>query len=170
MKCSFAILFVAALTLAQAPKSQVPAIKHPRLAFVPTDGAAIVDTDMFDAQKYIEESGSDSTSAKAQRTAHETALMREFMDGFNQARECDGIVLMGAGDQKPDFSVQVMVDSHDTPKQKPVWVYVLRNMGTNKLAPVGSVDSGKEAAAGICRTVWTMADEDSKKVSQASSR
>jgi hypothetical protein len=170
MKSSLAILFLAVLACSQAPKSPQVGGKHPRLVLTETAGAAIVDTDMFDEQKYIEESGADSSSTKSKRTAHETALNREFMDGFNQSKECDGIVLMAAGDQKPDFSVQVMVDSHDTPNQKPVWMWVLRNVSTNELSPTRSEASGKDAAANICRSVLKIVAEGSKKATQASSR
>jgi len=112
-----------------------------------------MDTDVFDEQKYLEEAGSDSSSAKAKRVDHEAALTREFMDGFNQTKECDGIVLLSKGDNKPDFALQIIVDSHDTPGQKPVWNWILRDVHHDRLLPVGNEDSGKQAARGICLAV-----------------
>ncbi|HEY6249947.1 MAG TPA: hypothetical protein VI685_08295 [Candidatus Angelobacter sp.] len=162
MKTSLAILFLTLLSLAQAPDAQKG--KHPRLGFRQSKGATeFVDTDVFDEQKYVEETGADSTSIKAKRAAHEAILMREFMDGFNQAKECDGIVMLGAGDNKPDFELQVIIDSHDTPGQKTVWNWVLRDMSRNQILPVGNVDSGKEAAKGICTAVWKNTEADRKK-------
>jgi hypothetical protein len=135
-------------------KPQAREVRAPRLGFIRTPGVTpIIDTDVFDEQKYVEESGSDSSGVKSKRAAHEAALTRELMDGFNQARECDGVVLLGNGDQEPDFVLQVMVDSHDTPKQKPVWVWVLRDIGKNRLMPAKDEDSGLQAARSICMAV-----------------
>lgn len=132
----------------------------PRLAFVNTQTAlAFVDTDMFDQQKYVEEVGGDSESIRTKRASHEAELMKEFMDGFNQSKECDGIILMGEGDQKPDFALQIIIDSHDTPKQKTVWNWVVRDMANDRVLPVGfNIASGKDAAIGICQAVWKEAD------------
>ena len=45
-----------------------------RLGFVQAkDVTPIVDTDVFDEAKYVEESGSDSSAAKAKRAAQRTA-------------------------------------------------------------------------------------------------
>src|SRR5215468_11560732 len=90
-------LFVAAIVLVQAPNQpQQKQAQRPTLGFnETTDGSSITDTDVFDEQKYVEEGGGDSASVKTKRTTHETALMREFMDGFNDTKECDGVVLIG---------------------------------------------------------------------------
>lgn len=161
MKLIYPVLLLAPFVLAQAPVKPKPAQAAPRLAFVQTKGTpALVDTDLYDEQQYVEQTGADSASIKSKRAEHETALMREFMDGFNQAKECDGIVMMGAGDQKPGFELHIMVDSHDLHDQKPVWVSVLRESRTGKLLPIGNDESGKQAAAGICRSVWNVVDPD----------
>ena len=119
-----------------------------------------MDTDMFDQQKYVEASESDTSTMKARRASHEAALTREFMGGFNQAKECDGIVFLGHGDQEPDFALQIMVDSHDTPGQRPVWVSVLRDMSKDNLMSLGDEDSAKQAARSICLAVWKVAAPD----------
>lgn len=165
MKSIIAIFLLTSLFFGQTPakkEQEQPRSKtSPRLAFVDTtDTPGLVDTDQFDAQKYMEGVGSDSSSVKATRAAHETELTREFVDGFNSAKECDHIVFMGAGDNKPDFALQIMVDSHDTPKQKPVWNWVMRDIHTGKLMPVGIDENGKTAAADVCRAVWNATDPD----------
>jgi len=150
-------LFLAILALPQFPsKPQAPpGPKHaPILGFAESkDATPILDTDLFAEQKYIEEVGADSSKVKAKRDAHEALLMREFMDGFNDAKECDGVILSGKGDNKPDFALQIRVDSHDTLEQKPIWAWVLRNLHTDKLLPVREDESGKQAAKGICLAV-----------------
>ena len=160
MKHILAILFLATLAPGQAPAKPQPATQDaPRLGFAKTkDSTPIVDTDVFDEQKYVEGVGANSSAVKAKRAAHEAALTRDFKDGFHDAKECDRIVLLGHGDNKPDFILQIMVDSHDTPGQKPVWTWVLREVRTNKLMPVGNDDSGKQAASHICQAVWNAAN------------
>ena len=153
------IFLLAVLAVAQLPGKPQPQPKRaPILGFEENKNATpIMDTDIFDEQKYLEESGADSSSAKTKRAAHETLLTREFMDAFNQEKSCDGVTLQGKGENKPDFALQIMVDSHDTAGQKPVWVWVLRDVRNNKLLPVGNDDSGKQAARSICQTVRKLA-------------
>jgi hypothetical protein len=163
MKLLLGILFLAVLAFGQTPgKPQQQAKKGaPRLAFLQTkDNPPLVDTDLYDEQKYIETVGTDASSVKSKRAAHESALMHEFMEGFNQSKDCDGIVMMGQGDQKPDFGLQIMVDSHDLQGQKPVWVWVLREVREDKIMPVGNDDSGKQAASDVCRAVWNVVDPE----------
>jgi len=161
MKTLLVFLFLAVLALAQAPRgADQKEKKNPRLGFSEANGAvAFVDTDIFDEQKYIETIGADTAAVKAKRAAHEDALMREFMDGFNQEKECDGIILLGKGDNKPDFGLQIVIDSHDTPGQKTVWNWVLKDMSKDRILPPGLyIDSGKDAARGICHAVWANTD------------
>jgi hypothetical protein len=164
MKLTISVLLLAALAAAQLTgKPQSPGKRAPRLGFVQTEDAVpITDTDMFDQQKYVEASQSDraTVEAKARRASHEAALTREFMGAFNQAKECDGIIFLENGDKKSDFALQIMVDSHDTPGQQPEWVWVLRDVGKNKLMPVGNEDSGAQAARSLCLAVWKAADPD----------
>jgi hypothetical protein len=165
VKPIIAILFFAILVSCHVPARPKPvADSAPRIGFADTkDATAIVDTDLFDEQKYVEEAGGDSTAVKAKRAAHEAALMREFMNGFSAVKECDRIVIMGAGDQKPDFSLRLMVDSHDLQDQKPVWVWMLREVRTDKLFHAANEDSGKQAAADVCRAVWNVVDPEQLK-------
>ena len=161
MRYILLILFFAALLIPQFPDKPQASPKpkrSPILGFENNKNTTpIMDTDVFDEAKYIEQTGSDSSAANAKRKEHEAALTREFMDGFNHEKECDGIVLQSEGDNKPDYALQIIVDSHDTPGQKPVWNWILRDVRTNKLLPVGFTDTGKQAAQGICSEVWKLA-------------
>ena len=162
MRWILLILFFAALLIPQFPEKPQAASKPkqaPILGFEANKNTTpIVDTDVFDEAKYIEQTGSDASAANAKRKEHEAALTREFMEGFNQTKECDGIILLSEGDTKPDYSLQIIVDSHDTPGQKPVWNWILRDVRADKLLPVGTdYLSGKEAAKGICSEVWKLA-------------
>jgi hypothetical protein len=155
MRSILLILLLAVLSVTQLPgKPQPRAKRAPILAFAKDASATpIMDTDVFDEAKYLEESGADSATAKAKRAKHEAVLTREFMNAFNQDKGCDRIVLQAEGENKPDFALQIMVDSHDTPGQKPVWMWVLRDVGKDKLLPTGSDDTSRQAVHDICRTV-----------------
>lgn len=174
MRYALLILFFVVLVLPQFPgnpeKSESsrgssgpvgtqPLAKHaPILGFAANNSATpIMDTDLSDQQKYMKQGGSDDSILNAKRASHEAALTRELVDGFNQAEECDGINLLGRGDNKPDFALQVTVDSHDTPSQKPVWNWILRDVHTDKLLPAGNDASGQQAAKRICSAVWKLA-------------
>ena len=162
MRYILLILFFAALLIPQFPDNPQAASSKPKRSPIVgfeanKNTTPIMDTDVFDEAKYIEQTGSDSTAANAKRKEHEAVLTREFMEGFNHEKECDGIVLQSEGDNKPDYALQIIVDSHDTPGQKPVWNWILRDVRTNKLLPVGFNDTGKQAAQGICSEVWKLA-------------
>jgi len=159
MKLLIAILLWTLIACAQKTDTALPKLKRsPSLVVAPVQNStAVIDTDMFDAQKYVEQTGGDSSGEKTKRTSHEAALTRELMAGFNQAKECDGIVFSGKGENKPGFRVQVMVDSHDTPGQKPVWVWILGDAARNKFISKGEEDSNSIAATNICLAVWKAA-------------
>lgn len=125
----------------------------PSVALVQTGGSPVVDTDMFDAQKYVEQTGADASSEKTKRASHEETLTREFFAGFNDTKDCDGIIVKGKGDQQPQFNLQLIVDSHDTPGQKPVWIWILSNAPGNKFIVKGEEDSGALAAKNICLAI-----------------
>jgi len=160
MKLSIMISFLALVACAQKPAANQPAIDQqklrqtPSVALAQTGGSpVVVDTDMFDAQKYIEQVDGDSSSAKVKRASHENLLTREFFSGFNGDKDCDGIIIKGKGDQQPQFNLQLIVDSHDTPGQKPVWVWILSDADKNRFIVKGEEDSGALAAKSICLAI-----------------
>lgn len=139
----------------------------PSVGFSQTSNASgLVDTDLFDHQKYIEQTGGDSSAIRADRASHETALSSQFFDAFNHDEACDGIVFMGPGDQKPQFTLQIMVDTHDTPGQKPAWVWVLTTTATNAYIAEAEEDTGATAAKSICLAVVKAAGGAEAKTAQ----
>jgi len=168
---AFALLTLAtcAQNPAEAPQKLVrqKLERTPSLQLVKTaDSTAIIDTDMFDAEKYVEQTGGDSSNEKTKRSSHEVALTKDFLAGFNATKDCDGIVLVSKnGDEKPQFKLQVMVDSHDTPAQKPVWIWIL-NDAQSKFITKGEEDSSALTAKNICLAVWKAAEEAQLRASQ----
>lgn len=173
MRLLLTLMFVTIIFCGQKPPETPQKVVAPKLARAPSVGllettgvSGLVDTDLYDAQKYVEQSGGDSSSEKDKRAAHEAALAHELFAGFNAAKDCDGIIFQGKGDQKPQFSLQVMVDTHDTPGQKPVWVWVLHQAAPDKIMGQGDEDSSALAAKDICLSVWKAAENAAVKTSQ----
>jgi hypothetical protein len=150
------IVFVSMIALAQKPPAAQPkAGPAPSIGFSQTGTTpGLVDTDLFDEQKYIEQTRSDSSSVKEKRASHEASLSREFFNAFGQVKECDGIVFVAKnGDEKPEFTLQIMVDTHDTPGQKPEWVWVLSTSAKGKFVAKAEEDTSTETAKNICLAV-----------------
>lgn len=159
MKALLTTFLVSTLALSQAHQhpGQPPASKTaPRLGFVQTrESSGVVDGDLLNAQKGMGDSGA---AMHSMRDMHQADLTREFIQDFNDTKECDRIVLLGRGDNKPDFAMQVEVTSHDTQGQKPVWHWRLRDTRTKKPIPEGQDDSSKQTARDICAAVWKRVD------------
>lgn len=158
MKRPLVIICLSTLALAQVhqhakPPAQPPASKTaPRLGFVKTkDSSGIVDSDLLKQQKQLQDAGA---AIHSMRDAHQAELMNDFVQSFNDTRECDRIVLVGSGDNKPDFALQVNVDSHDTSGLKPVWRWDLHDLRRNKPIPEGHDDSAQQTAKAVCTAIW----------------
>lgn len=170
-----ALMFVTIIFCGQKPPETPQKVAGLKLARTPSVGlletagvSGVVDTDLYDQQKYIEQSDGNTSDTKAKRAAHEAALAHELFAGFNAAKDCDGIIFQGEGDQKPQFSLQIMVDTHDTPGQKPVWVWVLHQTAPDKIIGHGDKDSSTLAAKDICLAVSKAAQEAQLKASRPS--
>lgn len=175
MRILIALMFVTIVSCAQKPSETPQKVAGQKLARAPSVGlletadvSGVVDTDLFDLQKYVEQTGGDSSREKDKRASHEAALTRDLFAGFNAAKDCDSIIFQGKGDQKPQFSLQVMVDTHDTPGQKPVWVWVLHQTAPDKILDQGEEPSDTSAAAHICLAVSKAAQEAQLKASRPS--
>lgn len=159
MKALLTTILVSTLAMGQAHQhpGQPPTSKTaPRLGFVQTkDSSGVVDVDLLNAQRGMGDSGA---AMHSMRDMHQADLTREFIQDFNDTTECDRIVLLGHGDNKPDFAMQVEVTSHDTQGQKPVWHWSVRDMHTKKPIPEGQDDSSQQTARDICAAVWKRVD------------
>jgi hypothetical protein len=175
MRLLIALTLLTVVSCAQKPSptpTPQPAARQklgpaPSIGFSQTSNASgLVDTDLFDHQKYVEQTGGDSSAVKKDREAHETALRAQFFDAFNHEEACDGIIFKGAGDQKPQFTLQIMVDTHDTPGQKPAWVWVLNTTATNAYLAEAEEDTSATAAKDICLAVVKAAGPAEAKTAQ----
>lgn len=170
MRLLIALMLVTVVSCAQKPSETPQKVAGKKLARTPSVGlletagiSGVVDTDLYDQQKYIEQTGGDSSGTKTKRASHEEALTRDLFNGFSASKDCDGIIFEGKGDQKPQFTLQVMVDTHDTPGQKTTWVWVLHQAAPDKILDEGEEDSGALAAKDICLATAKLAAEAGSK-------
>lgn len=173
MRLLIAVTLLTVTSCAQKPAEAPQKLISQRLTQTPSlqliqtaDSAAIIDTDMFDAQKYVEQAGGGSVNEKTKRSSHEVTLTQEFFKGFDATTDCDGILLVSRnGDEEPQFNLQVMVDSHDTPGQKPVWLWILSG-ARREFITKGEEDSSALTARNVCLSVWKAAEREQLRASQ----
>lgn len=101
------------------------------------------------------------------RAMHETALMSEFMEGFKNSEECNGITFYLKSDKKPEFTVQINVLGHDDPNLKEqTWTWILGYPGDSSPADrkahgtggMGAQSNGELTARDVCLTIWDDVD------------
>lgn len=147
----------------QTAKKNPPTLGFSRLKDVPP----IIDSDaMIEGQK-MEKELPKNEFVHTKEAMHETILMNEFVEGFKNSKECNGITFYLKTDKKPDFTVQVTVFGHDDPNfGGQSWTWILGYPGdpglsdskSHGLGGMGSQTSAKLTAKDVCLTVWDDVD------------
>ena len=93
--------------------------------------------------------------------------MNEFMEGFKNSKECNGITFYLKTDTKPDFAVHIMVSGHDDKKAgEQSWTWILGYLNDpspadkpgHGMGGMGSQSTAKLTARDVCMTVWDDVD------------
>lgn len=85
--------------------------------------------------------------------------MHDFLDGFRESKECEGITFYLKKDTVPDCALQVGVRNHDKPGREQEWTWMLYDTKTKKeLGGLGIQSSAKLTARDVCMTVWENVD------------
>lgn len=155
--------------VASASAKQQPAKKEPptlgfnRLKDVPP----IIDSDAMTEGQRLEKELPKNEFVHTKEAMHETILMNEFVEGFKDSKECNGITFYLKTDKKPDFTVQITVFGHDDPKfDGQTWTWILgypRDPGptdskAHGVGGMGSQSTAKLTARDVCMTVWDDVD------------
>jgi hypothetical protein len=151
-----------------APTKQPTAKKDPpTLGFNRRkDVPPILDSDAFTEGQKMEKELPKNEFVHAKEGLHETALMNEFMEGFKDSKECNGITFYLKTDKKPDFTVQIMVSGHDDPTADKSWTWILGYPGdpgpadskSHGMGGMGSQSNARLTARDVCMTVWDDVD------------
>ena len=147
----------------EAAKKAPPTLSFNRIK----DVSPIIDEDAMLDEHRLEKELPGNQFVHDKRAMHETILMNEFMEGFKNSKECNGITFYLKTDKKPDFTVQISVMGHDDPKlSEQTWTWILGWPGdpgaadgkAHGMGGMGNQSTAKLTARDVCMTVWDDVD------------
>jgi hypothetical protein len=147
----------------EAVKKAPPTLGFNHIKDVPP----IIDEDAMLDEHRLEKELPGNQFVHDKRAMHETILMNEFMEGFKNSKECNGITFYLKTDKKPNFTVQISVMGHDDPKLgEQTWTWILAWPGdpgsaegkAHGMGGMGNQLTAKLAARDVCMTVWDDVD------------
>ena len=162
--CLVLLALSAPCALGQVSAEQM---KSPTLGFNKTkDVRPVIDQDAFAEETEIKKRLPDNQFVYDKRAMHEAALLREFVDGFQDSKECAGITLYLKSDKKPEFTLILAVNGHDTNPDDQSWTWILgwpgdpspENKPSHGMGGMGSQSDAKLAARDVCLTIWDDVD------------
>jgi hypothetical protein len=155
-------------TAPAAAKQEVGKKDPPTLGFNHIkDVSPIADEDAFMEELRMKKELPDNPLVYDKRAMHEAALMNEFMEGFKNSKECNGITFYLKTDKKPDFAVHIMVSGHDDKKAgEQSWTWMLGHLTDpspadkpgHGMGGMGIQSTAKLTARDVCITVWDDVD------------
>jgi hypothetical protein len=137
-------------------KSSTPA---PSLGFNKLkDVPPIVDSDALTEENELKKKLPDNQFVGDARALHEASLMHDFLDGFREMKECEGITFYLKKNTVPDYAVHITVNFHDKPGAEQGWIWLLSDTKKKELGGMGTQSSAKLTARDVCMTVWENVD------------
>jgi hypothetical protein len=131
------------------------------------DVSPLIDEDAYVEELKLEKQLPGNEFVHDKRAMHEAGLMDEFMEGFKNSKECNGITFYLKTDKKPDFAVHIMVSGHDNPKvSEQSWTWMLGYLTdpspvdskSHGVGGMGIQSDAKLTARDVCMTVWDDVD------------
>ena len=131
------------------------------------DVSPIIDSDALVEEGRLEKELPGNQFVHDRRAMHEATLMNEFMEGFKNSKECNGITFYLKTDKKPDFTVQISVMGHDDTKLGgQSWTWILgypadpspADKSGHGMGGMGSQSTARLTARDVCMTVWDDVD------------
>jgi hypothetical protein len=151
-----------------AAKQEVAKKEPPTLGFIRIkDASSLTDEDAYMEELKLEKQLPGNEFVHDKRAMHEAALMNEFMEGFKNSKECNGITFYLKTDKKPDFEAQIMVSGHDNkPVKEQTWSWILYHLidpspadkPGHGMGGMGIQSNAKLTARDVCMTVWDDVD------------
>jgi hypothetical protein len=149
-----------AQTKPSTPKQEAAKKLPPTLGFNHIKGvSSILDDDAYMEESKLEKQLPGNEFVHDKRAMHEAGLISEFMEGFKNSKECNGITFYLKTDKGPDFTVLIVVSGHDDPKAEQSWTWILAHQGSpNGWGGTGIQSTAKLTARDVCMTVWDDVD------------
>jgi hypothetical protein len=149
----------AVLENSQATKKEPPTLGFSHLK----DVSPLEDQDAYLEELEMEKKLPGNPMVHDKRAMHEAALMNEFMEGFKNSKECNGITFYLKTDKKPDFTVLIVMSGHDNPKDtEQSWTWMLgypgdpspKDKSGHGVGGMGIQSTAELTARDVCLTVW----------------
>lgn len=137
-------------------KTRAAPKQEPTLGFSHVkDVSPIIDSDALAEENELKKKLPDNQFVQDKRALHEAALMHDFLEGFREAKECNGITFYMT-DKKgpPQFAVQITVNFHDKPDSEQEWIWMLFDSKSKGMGGFGTQSNAKLTARDVCMTVW----------------
>jgi len=144
--------------------SQTLTAKPPTVGFNRLkDVSPVTDDDATHEEWKLEKQLPGNEFVHDRRAMHEAILMNDFLEGFKDSKECDGITFYLKNDKKPDFTVQVNVTGHDNADaSEQTWTWILGYPGdpgpadsqAHGVGGMGSQSTAVLTARDVCLTIW----------------
>jgi hypothetical protein len=143
-------------------KNQVPTLGFANIK----DVSPIQDNDAVMQEAKLKKELPGNQMVESIRLMHEAALLHEFVEGFKDSKECNGITLYmkAKPDKVAEFTLQATVDNYGKPGVEQTWTWMIFDMQTKDgktergLAGLGNQSTGKLTARDVCMTVWEDVD------------
>ena len=160
---AFLLLIAGVGCTTHTPKKAPPTLGFNRIK----DVSPVMDSDALHEEWKLEKQLPGNQFVHDKRAMHEAALMNEFMEGFKDSKECNGITFYLKSDKKPDFTVQISVMGHDdTSVGEQTWTWILgypgdpspANNNAHGIGGMGNQSTAKLTAKDVCLTIWDDVD------------
>ncbi len=147
----------------QAARKNPPTLGFNHIKDVPP----ILDSDALAEEQRLEKELPGNQFVHDKRAMHEAVLMNEFVEGFKNSKECNGITLYLKTDKKPDFTVQIGVMFHDDRTVgEQTWTWILgwpadpspADKSAHGMGGMGNQSTAKLTARDVCMTIWDNVD------------
>jgi len=139
-----------------APRSSAVATK-PSLGFNQGKGASgILDEAAYHEELEMAERFPGNESVYTGRAVREADLLQQFVEGFQDSRECSGISLYLKTDRKPEFILTIVVSGRDKTSTDQAWTWAFSQ--AQGMGGFGIQSSAKLAARDVCLTIWDNLD------------
>jgi len=118
--------------------------------------SAILDEDAYREELEMAKRFPGDETVSTGRAAREAELLRQFAEGFQNSRECNGISFDLKTDLQPEFTLAIVVSGHNKNPEQEAWTWAFsepRGMGG-----FGIQSNAKLTARDVCLTLWDNID------------
>ena len=162
----WALLFILILTTICVPSFPGEPPSKPLSSTTPTKTSlgfnqgkgvsGILDEDAYQEELEMAKRSPGNESVYAGRAMREADLLRQFVEGFHDSKECSDISLYLKTDRKPEFTLTIVVSGRDKTPIDQAWTWAFSE--AHGMGGFGMQSTAKLTARDICLTIWDNLD------------